>query len=212
LNVVGLMNIQFAIKGDEIYVLEVNPRASRTVPFVAKATGLPIAKIAARIMAGEQLRDFQLDATKRHHFAVKEAVFPFAASPAWTSSWAGDEIDRRGDGARFQLRPRLPEGPARRRPALPRTGTCSFRSRTRTSRAWFRPRGSCWKWASTSWRRPAPASFLRNQGPRHPRRQQGSPGLAAYRRGHAARRNQVGFQHGSGQKAIATASACARRR
>src|SRR6201999_2133178 len=81
LNVVGLMNIQFAIKGDEIYVLEVNPRASRTVPFVAKATGFAIAKIAARVMAGEHLKDFQLDASKRHHFAVKEAVFPFARFP-----------------------------------------------------------------------------------------------------------------------------------
>src|SRR5256885_15063932 len=55
LEVVGLMNVQFAVKGDEIYVLEVNPRASRTVPFVAKATGVPIAKIAARVMTGERL-------------------------------------------------------------------------------------------------------------------------------------------------------------
>jgi carbamoyl-phosphate synthase large subunit len=81
LNVIGLMNIQFAIKGDDIYVLEVNPRASRTVPFVAKATGIAIAKIAARVMAGEHLGDFRLDASKRHHVAVKEAVFPFARFP-----------------------------------------------------------------------------------------------------------------------------------
>src|SRR5690606_30482546 len=60
LNVVGLMNVQFAIKNGDIYVLEVNPRASRTVPFVAKATGSPIAAIAARVMAGEKLRDFKL--------------------------------------------------------------------------------------------------------------------------------------------------------
>ena len=58
LSVVGLMNVQFAIKDDDIYILEVNPRASRTVPFVAKATGVPIAKIAARLMAGEKLRRF----------------------------------------------------------------------------------------------------------------------------------------------------------
>ncbi len=82
LKVVGLMNIQFAVKDDQVYVLEVNPRASRTVPFVAKATGLPIAKIAARIMAGEKLKDFRLlIEAVRPHVAVKEAVFPFARFP-----------------------------------------------------------------------------------------------------------------------------------
>ncbi|HET6621618.1 MAG TPA: carbamoyl-phosphate synthase large subunit, partial [Dongiaceae bacterium] len=81
LNVVGLMNVQFAIQRRDIYVLEVNPRASRTVPFVAKATGLPIAKIAARVMAGEKLNAFNLDLSKRPHMAVKEAVFPFARFP-----------------------------------------------------------------------------------------------------------------------------------
>ncbi|OIQ92523.1 carbamoyl-phosphate synthase large chain [mine drainage metagenome] len=81
LKVVGLMNVQFAVKDDDLYVLEVNPRASRTVPFVAKATGLPIAKIAARIMAGESLASFQLVETPLEHVAVKEAVFPFARFP-----------------------------------------------------------------------------------------------------------------------------------
>ena len=81
LNVVGLMNVQFAIKGSDIYVLEVNPRASRTVPFVAKATGAAIAKIAARVMAGEKLAAFNLHQSKRPHMAVKEAVFPFARFP-----------------------------------------------------------------------------------------------------------------------------------
>jgi carbamoyl-phosphate synthase large subunit len=81
LGVVGLMNVQFAVKGDDVYVLEVNPRASRTVPFVAKATGRPIAKIAARVMAGEPLATFRLEAPKRPHVAVKEAVFPFARFP-----------------------------------------------------------------------------------------------------------------------------------
>ncbi|MBW7851103.1 MAG: carbamoyl-phosphate synthase large subunit [Rhodospirillales bacterium] len=78
LNVVGLMNIQFAIKDGEIFILEVNPRASRTVPFVAKATGVPIAKIAARVMAGERLASFGLEERPFQHVAVKEAVFPFA--------------------------------------------------------------------------------------------------------------------------------------
>ncbi|MGB1025551.1 MAG: carbamoyl-phosphate synthase large subunit, partial [Rhodospirillaceae bacterium] len=81
LGVIGLMNIQFAIQGDEIYILEVNPRASRTVPFVAKATGVPIAKIAARLMAGEPLSGFDLPTTQPDHVAVKEAVFPFARFP-----------------------------------------------------------------------------------------------------------------------------------
>ncbi|WP_349357760.1 carbamoyl-phosphate synthase large subunit [Stappia sp.] len=74
----GLMNVQFAIKNGEIFVLEVNPRASRTVPFVAKTIGQPIAKIAARVMAGEPLADFALTTPKLDHIAVKEAVFPFA--------------------------------------------------------------------------------------------------------------------------------------
>jgi carbamoyl-phosphate synthase large subunit len=85
LGVVGLMNVQFAVKGDDIYVLEVNPRASRTVPFVAKATGVPIAKIAARVMAGEKLPGLlpaRVDrARPNRHVAVKEAVFPFARFP-----------------------------------------------------------------------------------------------------------------------------------
>jgi carbamoyl-phosphate synthase large subunit len=83
LGVVGLMNVQFAVKEGEIYVLEVNPRASRTVPFVAKATGVPIAKIAARIMAGARLDE--VDAARQSgrlgHVAVKEAVFPLARFP-----------------------------------------------------------------------------------------------------------------------------------
>ncbi len=81
LGVVGLMNVQFAIKDRDVYVLEVNPRASRTVPFVAKATGMPIAKIAARLMAGEPLSAFPLDRRPMPHTAVKEAVFPFARFP-----------------------------------------------------------------------------------------------------------------------------------
>ena len=81
LGVVGLMNVQFAIKDEDIYLLEVNPRGSRTVPFVAKATGVPLAKIAARVMAGEKLAGFDLDDISPDHVAVKEAVFPFARFP-----------------------------------------------------------------------------------------------------------------------------------
>lgn len=78
LDVKGLMNVQYALKDGEIYVIEVNPRASRTVPFVAKTIGLPVAKIAAKIMAGESLASYKLTHKKLNHVAVKEAVFPFA--------------------------------------------------------------------------------------------------------------------------------------
>jgi len=79
LKVIGLLNIQFAVKGQEVYVLEVNPRASRTVPFVSKATGMPLAKIAAQIMAGKKLKDFQLvDPETLKYICVKEAVLPFS--------------------------------------------------------------------------------------------------------------------------------------
>ena len=84
LGVVGLMNVQYAIKGETVYILEVNPRASRTVPFVAKATGMPIAKVAARVMAGEKLADLlktYASTMTGKHIAVKEAVFPFARFP-----------------------------------------------------------------------------------------------------------------------------------
>ncbi|ALH79386.1 carbamoyl-phosphate synthase large subunit [Sphingopyxis macrogoltabida] len=81
LEVRGLMNIQFAVKDDEVYLIEVNPRASRTVPFVAKAVGSPIAKIAARVMAGEKLADLPKINRDIKHVAVKEAVFPFARFP-----------------------------------------------------------------------------------------------------------------------------------
>ncbi len=83
LNVKGLMNVQFAVKGEEIYVLEANPRASRTVPFVAKAVGQPFASIAAKVMAGESLASFGIGAGPivGKRFAVKEAVFPFSRFP-----------------------------------------------------------------------------------------------------------------------------------
>jgi carbamoyl-phosphate synthase large subunit len=84
LNVVGLMNVQFAMKDDVVYVLEVNPRASRTVPFVSKATGLPLAKVAAKVMAGRTLKELGLlghDFRRLSHISMKEAVFPFNKFP-----------------------------------------------------------------------------------------------------------------------------------
>jgi carbamoyl-phosphate synthase large subunit len=81
LGVVGLMNVQFAIKDGTVYILEVNPRASRTIPFVAKVIGIPVAGIASRVMAGEPLASFNLVRKPLKHIAVKEAVFPFVKFP-----------------------------------------------------------------------------------------------------------------------------------
>jgi carbamoyl-phosphate synthase large subunit len=81
LGVRGLMNVQFAVKDGEVYLIEVNPRASRTVPFVAKAIGQPVAKVASRVMAGEKLADFEPFKRDLDYMAVKEAVFPFAKFP-----------------------------------------------------------------------------------------------------------------------------------
>ncbi|MFK5978677.1 MAG: carbamoyl-phosphate synthase large subunit [Rhizobiaceae bacterium] len=102
LNVGGLMNVQFAIKGEDIYVLEVNPRASRTVPFVAKTIGAPVAKIAARIMAGASLSEAmdsyggKPDIANIKHIAVKEAVFPFARFPG-VDTLLGPEMRSTGE-------------------------------------------------------------------------------------------------------------------
>jgi carbamoyl-phosphate synthase large subunit len=96
LNVGGLMNVQYAIKDGVIYLLEVNPRASRTVPFVAKVIGEPIAKIAARIMAGESLASFGLTEKELKHIAIKEAVFPFNRFPG-VDTVLGPEMKSTGE-------------------------------------------------------------------------------------------------------------------
>ena len=96
LEVGGLMNVQYAIKDGDVYVLEVNPRASRTVPFVAKVIGLPVAKIAARVMAGEALAGFGLQPGRFDHIGVKEAVFPFARFPG-VDTVLGPEMKSTGE-------------------------------------------------------------------------------------------------------------------
>jgi carbamoyl-phosphate synthase large subunit len=97
LGVCGLMNIQFAVKDDEIYLLEVNPRASRTAPFVSKATGRPLAKIAARIMAGKTLEELGIDKEIiPEHISIKESVFPFTKFPG-VDSLLGPEMKSTGE-------------------------------------------------------------------------------------------------------------------
>ena len=102
LEVGGLMNVQYAIKDGDVYVLEVNPRASRTVPFVAKVTGIPVAKIAARVMAGEALKSFHLkplsfEFAHATHVGVKEAVFPFARFGPAVDTVLGPEMKSTGE-------------------------------------------------------------------------------------------------------------------
>ncbi len=96
LHVGGLMNVQYAVKNGDIYVLEVNPRASRTVPFVAKSIGTPVAKIAAKIMAGARLEEFHLARARLNHICVKEAVFPFARFPN-VDTMLGPEMKSTGE-------------------------------------------------------------------------------------------------------------------
>ena len=99
LGVIGLMNVQFAVKGDDIYIIEVNPRGSRTVPFVAKATGLPIAKMAARTMVGETVPSLLATYSVkliRDHIAIKEAVFPFTRFPG-VDALLGPEMKSTGE-------------------------------------------------------------------------------------------------------------------
>jgi carbamoyl-phosphate synthase large subunit len=97
LKVSGLMNVQFAVKGEDIYILEVNPRASRTVPFVSKATGVPLAKLAARIMVGKKLTELGLTTeVLPSHISVKESVFPFNKFPG-VDTLLGPEMKSTGE-------------------------------------------------------------------------------------------------------------------
>ena len=124
LNVIGLMNVQFAIKDNQLYVLEVNPRASRTVPFVAKAMGVPLAKLAAWVMSGRTLKDlgFTREQTPKH-WCVKEAVFPFVRFPGATIT-LGPEMRSTGEvmGLDADLGIAFAKAQAAVKPGLPTSG------------------------------------------------------------------------------------------
>src|SRR5215207_8007978 len=124
LKVIGLMNVQFAIKDNQLYVLEVNPRASRTVPFVAKAIGVPLAKLAAKVMTGAKLKDlgFTREQTPRH-WCVKEAVFPFVRFPGATIA-LGPEMRSTGEvmGLDEDLGVAFAKAQAAAKPGLPIQG------------------------------------------------------------------------------------------
>jgi carbamoyl-phosphate synthase large subunit len=124
LKVVGLMNVQFAVKDGRLYVLEVNPRASRTVPFVAKAIGTPLAKLAAKVMAGRKLSDlgFTHEVVPKH-WCVKEAVFPFVRFPGATIA-LGPEMRSTGEvmGLDADLGIAFAKAQAAAKPGLPKAG------------------------------------------------------------------------------------------
>jgi carbamoyl-phosphate synthase large subunit len=133
LNVIGLMNIQFAVQNGIVYVLEVNPRASRTVPFVGKATGLPLAKIAARVMTGRKLKE--LGATEEQvpgYFSVKEAVFPFVKFPE-ADPILGPEMKSTGEvmGTGRTFGEAYAKAQAASGVTLPRRGVCLISVRER---------------------------------------------------------------------------------
>ena len=198
LDVVGLMNVQYAIKDGEIYVLEVNPRASRTVPFVAKVVGTPVAKIAARIMAGEKLADFNLKKQarpcRRQGIGVSVRALPRRRHRAG----AGNALDRRGHGHRPLVRGRLCQEPARRRHPRAAQGH-GVRLGARGRQDAHRGGG-------------AAVALARLQGdgnlghPALPDRlwradrkgEQGAGGAAAYRRRHHQWRRPAGVQHHGG--------------
>jgi carbamoyl-phosphate synthase large subunit len=124
LKVIGLMNVQFAIKDNQLYVLEVNPRASRTVPFVAKAIGVPLAKLAAKVMTGKKLKElgFTREQTPKH-WCVKEAVFPFVRFPGATIT-LGPEMRSTGEvmGLDEDLGIAFAKAQAAAKPGLPTKG------------------------------------------------------------------------------------------
>ncbi|MDT0617828.1 carbamoyl-phosphate synthase large subunit [Salinisphaera sp. P385] len=125
LEVVGLMNVQFAVKNGDVYLLEVNPRASRTVPFVSKATGLPLAKIAARCMAGRSLDDQGIGEERiPDYFSVKEAVFPFTKFPS-VDPLLGPEMKSTGEvmGVGYSFGEAFAKSQLAAGAGLPRSGT-----------------------------------------------------------------------------------------
>ena len=198
LGVVGLMNVQYAIKDDTIYVLEVNPRASRTVPFVAKATGVPVAKIGARVMAGAKLAtDFKLDDDfDRPACRGQGSGLPVRPLPQrGHDPGAGDEIHRRGHGSRFQLRARLRQGAAwrRRHPADGGPGVPVDQGRRQEGPAVAGPpaeRDGVFHLGHPWHRRPHPRGWLSGD-----RGEQGAGRPAALRRRDPFGRNSVGDQH-----------------
>src|SRR5262249_4415667 len=196
LRVGGLMNVQYAIKDGDIYVLEVNPRASRTVPFVAKVVGMPVAKIAARIMAGAPLARFRLKPGRfgpgtATHTGVKEAVFPFARFGEKVDTVLGPEMKSTGEvmgiDRSFEIafvKSQLGGG-AR----LPREGTVFVSVRDEDKERMFEPARTLAPTRFTVNATPAPASASRRSGPPAP---SGSWPSGGWRRSASSRPRKAG--------------------
>ncbi len=200
LKVKGLMNVQYAVKDGEIFVLEVNPRASRTVPFVAKATGVAVAKIGALVMAGRRLAAFELDDSAiNRHVAVKEAVFPFNRFPnVDCDARPGDEVDRRGHGPRPVLRAGLPQGPAWRRGEAAEAGTAFISVKDNDKPAALMLARRLTEMGFTMLATRGTAARMRDAGLALPSGEQGGGGPAALRGQHQVRRCPAGHQHRRG--------------
>ena len=158
------MNVQMAVKDGEVFILEVNPRASRTVPFVAKAIGSPLAKIAARVMAGERLADFAIRPQPEGLVAVKEAVFPFARFPG-VDLLLGPEMKSTGEvmGLDRDFAAAFVKSQLGAAPSCPPRARCSSRSATGT-----RVRRSSWPGACASWASMWPPPGARQRRCRRP--------------------------------------------
>ena len=217
LKVGGLMNVQYAIKDGDIYVLEVNPRASRTVPFVAKVIGLPVAKIAARIMAGEALTSFNLkpqnfDPGTARHVGVKEAVFPFARFGDKVDTVLGPEMKSTGEvmGIDRDYNIAFAKSQLGGGTRVPKSGTV-FISVRDTDKA--RILESTRLLVQLGFQDPGdlrnPALFRRTGRPVGQDQQSGGR-PSPYRRRHQKRRSSAGFQHhrrgyGAGRQPVASA-------
>ena len=168
LGVVGLLNVQYAILNETLYVIEANPRASRTVPFVSKATGLPLAKLACRVMLGERLADLALPADPcGRHVSVKEAVLPFDRFYG-ADALLGPEMRSTGEvmGVAQDFPAAFAKAQAAAGARLPARAPCSSPSPTPTSRARSGSPHSCTTSASASWRPPEPRRRSRAWGSR----------------------------------------------
>ena len=188
LDVRGLLNVQYAVRGTTVFVIEANPRASRTVPFVAKATGVPLAKVATRVMLGATLAELREEGLLRPSVldgddgaeivAVKEAVLAVLPVPGRRpGARPGDALDGRGDGHRHDVRAGVPQGRAGRRDgARAPTARCSCRSPIATNQLGWSSPSACanWRWASSPRRgppttSPGSASPSTTSSPRSPR-------------------------------------------
>ena len=205
------MNVQYAIKDGDIYVLEVNPRASRTVPFVAKVIGLPVAKIAARIMAGETLKSFGFKPPRIDHVGVKEAVFPFARFPG-VDTVLGPEMKSTGEvmGIDHSFAVAFAKSQIGGGARLPRAGTVFVSVRDvdkpRILEAVRLLSSLGFKVIATGGH-PALSGRARGSGRKD---QQGGRRPAPHRRRHPQRRCGAGFQHhrggaGAGRQPVAAA-------